>query len=373
MIGLCLGKNNGGPYKTLAQFRDAIGGVVVSISDRNTIPVSGDGVVHLWAKADRLSQWLLCISSKDQFKLRTLVRESSHVQCHILFRSHVTLIEELCRQEKKEYWVVPHGCLDPYVFSYRRLLKLIWMRFVGRKFLKNASVIVFATRREQVKAMRWICPQQSVVINWPCVTDTLVRDVSHRLALRASLGIPSSSRVLLWLGRLHPMKRPVECADLFASIMSPGAHLVFVGPDDGEILPGLRDIAQKSKHKNIHILGAKFSKEKDAIVAGADGYWSWSIRENFNHAAVECMSAGLPVILSEGNDLIDEIDNCTNVGWLVRKDGRSEMALALSEWAEASEESISSIGFAARAWVETTLSREKFEERLRLLSVKNLG
>jgi glycosyltransferase involved in cell wall biosynthesis len=362
IVGLELGEGNGGPYKTIQQFREAQGGLIVSVSSNSIVPVRGDGIVHLRADLGFWGKHFLKISGSLRLQLADYVRQSSHVQCHILFRYHAHVVWREARKWKRPYWVIPHGCLDPYVFTYRRILKVMWMYFFGKKFLHNAQWVIFATNRELAKARPWMTRSNAVVIRWPVRVPTAMRNRDDALLLRSRLRISERSRVLVTVGRLHPMKRPLEAAELFRSVCSPDSHLVFVGNDDSNLGSRMLEIC---KNANIHWLGALYGDAKESVVRGADGYWSYSIRENFNHAAVESMASGLPVILSPGNDLCDDLKD-EKVGWLSVDDG--DVIRALKEWESSSDRSISERGMRAREWCLRELSHERFATALRELS-----
>lgn len=366
MVGLGLGRGNGGPYKTITQFRSVQGGKVVSFSEPSTEDVPGDGILHLRSGSGFLSRRLLLINASDRCKFRRLIDDASHVQCHILYRYHAHLIWNECRRAQKPYWVIPHGCLDPFVFSYRRLQKLTWMELFGRRFLRNAQHVVFATKREQRKSQQWLEADNARVLHWPVEIPVLGRNEDDRRKLRLRLGLSENARILLWLGRLHEMKRPLESARLFAELNLGNCHLVFVGNDEAGLGAALCKIAADAPGRNVHWVGPFYGEGRDQIMRGCDGYWSNSARENFNHAAAEALATGLPVILSQGNDLCDDLHGM-GVGWLGSDDSVDSVRKFLREWAEASSDTLSSMGKNARSWAKETLSMDRFRHGLQSL------
>jgi glycosyltransferase involved in cell wall biosynthesis len=367
-VGLSLGRNTGGPYKTILQFQEALNGQVISLSNRNTEVVAGDGVRHLFAGPSRLEQYLLYLRRKERAELYEDINRASHVQCHILFRYHVHCIWKAHITTGKPYWVVPHGCLDPYVFTYNRRLKLLWMLLIGRSFLKHASHVIFSSRREYDKAKVWLQRDNARIVRWPVELPDTIRNASARRALRERLKIAPDARVLLWVGRLHPMKRPIEAAEIFARVSDPKMHLVYLGADEVGLGPRLRAIGRECPHKNVHWLGTAYGRDKDEIFCGGDGFWSYSVRENFGHAAAEALATGLPLILSPGNDLVLELQaDQVRPGWLVADDKTETVASALLEWGRADEALISSLGMIGREWACKELSFARFKKNLEQL------
>jgi glycosyltransferase involved in cell wall biosynthesis len=368
MVGLGLGRGNGGPYKTIMQFRAVQGGHVISFSDQSTEVVAGDGIRHIMSRSGVLGRRFLLISAADRREFGGLVEAASHVQCHILYRYHAHLIWNECRRLRKPYWVVPHGCLDPYVFSYRRLQKMVWMQLFGRRFLRDARYVIFASKRELRKSQRWLGRDNARVVHWPVEMPVHSRNSGDRQQLRVRLGLPGDARVLLWLGRLHEMKRPLESARLFADSNLRNCHLVFVGNDEMGLGPNLREIVAAAPLRNVHWIGPLYGAKRDEVMRGCDGYWSYSVRENFNHAAAEALAAGLPVILSPGNDLCEDLEGA-GAGWLLNSDSANAAGQALREWAETSDETLGDMGRTGRSWANQILSVQRFEQNLRNLEV----
>jgi glycosyltransferase involved in cell wall biosynthesis len=373
VVGIGLLPANGGAYKSTLQFKQALNADVISFSEQGQERASGDAITHLWSGSTFWDRWFIRVSKRELARAAPLLATADLLQCHVLFRHHSHWVRCEARRWAMPYWVVPHGCLDPWVFTYRRWVKQWWMRIYGRAILRDAQAVIFATRREHEKARQWMARDNGRVVRWPVEAAKVRRSEAARVALRAQLGLPAASRVLCMLGRLHPMKRPLEAAVLFARHAPHGTFLLLVGPEGAcsgaSVVEAARAIDQTDR---VRWIGPAFGKEKDQILAGCDGYWSYSQRENFNFAAAESMSAGLPVILSPGNDLSSEFDGAS-VGWTLESDEEQTVAVALKEWGTLPESSIVEIGDRARAWALSELSWERFETDLRALYREAIG
>jgi glycosyltransferase involved in cell wall biosynthesis len=373
VVGIGLLPANGGAYKSTLQFRQAMGANSLSFSEHGEVGAPGDGINHLWSGDSALDRWFLRVSKSELAKAEPLVAMADLLQCHVLFRQHAHWVWRQARRWRMPYWVVPHGCLDPWVFSYRRQVKLWWMRFYGRRILRDAQAVIFATRREHEKAKPWMAHDNGHVVRWSVEAAKVLRSEPARVALRLRLGLPVGCRVLCMLGRLHPMKRPMEAAVLFARHAPVGTFLLLVGPEDkcsgATVVAAAQSLGGPDR---VRWIGPVFGEEKDKLLAGCDGYWSYSHRENFNFAAAEAMSAGLPVILSPGNDLASEFDGAL-VGWALGSDDEQVVAAALQEWGSLPESRIAEMGERARAWTLSELSWERFENDLRRLHREAVG
>jgi glycosyltransferase involved in cell wall biosynthesis len=112
--------------------------------------------------------------------------------------------------------------------------------------------------------------------------------------LRARFGIPSTATVAITVTRISRTKG----LDVLASAVArtENMHVVVVGPDDGD---GARADVERVAHDRMHLAGAHYGGERDALVAGGDVFVLPSRTESFGNAAVEAAALGLPVVITD--------------------------------------------------------------------------
>jgi glycosyltransferase involved in cell wall biosynthesis len=110
-------------------------------------------------------------------------------------------------------------------------------------------------------------------------------------------------------------------------------------------------------------MGPSFGSDKHQWFLGADAFISLSHRENFNYAAAEALSAGLPIILSPGNDLGAELAEA-GVGWILHSFERAEEVNAIRQFADFPADQLTAMGAAGRRWAAAELSEEAFSTAL---------
>ncbi|MBE2205411.1 MAG: glycosyltransferase [Chthoniobacterales bacterium] len=361
--------------KTVELFRQALDASVVSFTDGDLLDREGSAVVgaeHVRMDAGlrgRLYSWAPALA---RARADSLLREADLVSCHSLFRYHVHWVRNWVRRKHIPYWVVPHGCLDPYVFSYRAWQKKPWMRWMGIPFLREASAVIFSTRREMEKAAPFLSRDNGRVIPWPVTNASLPEP--ERLAARAEwrkeLRVGPRQRLLVFLGRLHSMKRPLETIRSFLKAAPARTSLVLAGPDGDLAREELMVLS--SGHANIHVIGPVWGARKESLLAAADGFLSLSRRENFGHSAAEAMKVGLPVILSPGNDLAWEIKSL-DCGWMLADDDEATAVAAIQAFDHTEDASLTAMGNAGKAWAESHLTFEKFVAALHDLRAESLS
>ncbi|MCE9630037.1 MAG: glycosyltransferase [Planctomycetia bacterium] len=246
------------------------------------------------------------------------------------------------------------------------------MTMVGRACLANAAATVFSSCNERDKALQTARIANPVVIPWPVrIPPDFDRDAA-RLALRARLGIPPDANLLLFLGRLHPMKRPLDTIRMFAAGMDHRWHMLLVGHPDGVSAEDCRRVAEScGAGARVHVVPGVDAAAVEGIVQGCDLFISLSWRENFNNAAAECLANGIPILLSPGNDLLADIGPSPAVGAM--SDDASATISSLKDWGSMGFAERLDRGRAGRNWAAANLSFEIFRNRLLALRSQTLS
>lgn len=366
VLALGLYPSSGGPSKSVRSFANALDARIVSWVDPLQIEreqlIWKDSLLVHGSRLPILRQ-LLIPQSGDLIAAERLVAESDLVSCHSFWRWHCVWLQQVARKHGVPYWFVPHGILDPYVFTTDRIAKRAFLAMGGMRFLRNASAVVCATRREFEKFAHFVPRIPHAVIPWPLHdSDFRECDETQRAKTRDGLGIPPEATCLLYFGRLHPMKRPLETIEAVARSKA-SVHLVIMGNPFGVTPDDCRRRAQAlGITKRVHVVGAVFGHDKHRYLDAADAYISLSHRENFNFTAAECMASGLPVILSPGNDLAGELAD-VECGWMLSHADQPEAAI---EAAAATTSALRrALGNNGRKWCERNLREQVFEARIR--------
>lgn len=373
LAGISMTPSCGGMAKTIEAFRRALDASVVSFTDGAQLDREGTavkGAEHVRTARGLLGRQYHWAPERELARADALARKADFISCHVLYRYHVNWTRRWAQRRGLPYWVVPHGCLDPYVFTYRSLLKRTWVALLGRMHLREARLVIFATRNERKKASGFLSRDNAAIVHWPVAVPEIGIAHPAALDLRASLGVGPGERLLLAVGRLHPMKRMRETVQAFLAAGRPNLHLAIAGPEEGTTYAELRALA--GEHPHVHLLGPVWAARRDALYAAADGFVSLSIRENFGHAVAEALAVGIPVILSPGNDLAGEFTE-RSVGWMLPDDSPATAARAMAEFAEAPREALASLGACGRAWVAEELSFERFQRRLAAFAQETAG
>jgi glycosyltransferase involved in cell wall biosynthesis len=364
----------GGLHRSVQDFSRALSASVLSFDDgsgerlavENGVPVRRLGNGSGWLARD-----CRVMSTATARQADAAVADADMLVVHSLFRAHAPWAERWAKQHGRRYWAVPHGCLDPWGLSQRGLFKRLWLETWGRSYLAHAERIIFSSQRSLEKSLPWIpeggSADRAVAVYWPVALPQLDGRAAARGRFRQRHGIPEASRLLLTVGRLHAVKRPVATVQAFCAAAEENCHLAMVGMDGDLTQADIQPVIPAGWRDRVHLVGPLAGEAVTEAMFASDGFISLSYQENFGYAVAEAIAAGLPVILSPGHDLAHEMPmrhGRLGCGWLLGDDSQTVAVAAIREWAAASEATLTTMGEAGRSWAGDVLSFERFRDRL---------
>lgn len=236
------------------------------------------------------------IARSTQTKLKNVVESADIVFVHLLYRYHAIWAAHCAREFGKPVVIVPHGGLDPYVFTYRTLRKRLWLKAYHRLLFRD-NLVLYATDRERDKAAAAVGKVAARCLFWPMDDETCqLADTLPRIAL--------TPRRLLLVGRLHPMKCVLETVRAFRRANVAGWQLDVIGAETGDIsVDAVRTAAGEDWGRSVVYRGVLDRRSLYTEYSKASALILASHRENFGHVVAEAMRFGLPVLISEDVDL----------------------------------------------------------------------
>lgn len=198
------------------------------------------------------------------------------------------------------YCISPHGMLDPWSLSQKRLKKAIALRLGFRRMLNRSGFIHTLNNDER----SLIAP-----LGLTAVTCTIPNGISlaevdgfaSRGSFRARVPELGDAPYILFLSRLHPKKGLDILVDAFAGLraLRGDVHLVVAGPDAGAETR-LRDaISSTGIGASTHITGPLYGTAKFEAMADAACFCLPSRQEGFSVAITEALACATPVVISD--------------------------------------------------------------------------
>ena len=233
--------------------------------------------------------------------LRETVAQFDIVHIHSVWMYPTVAAARACRRRSVPYILRPAGSFRPEALLGNRTLKSVYYRLFEKSHLDNAA-LVHAVSTVEAEELRnfGVCAPISVIPNG--VNSPDVSRVKSREEARLRLGLQPKAKVVLYLGRLHPIKGLDILTAVFASVLRrlPDAKLVIAGP----AAPGYaREVAKMVKHHDIEeqtiLTGEVRGWDKWAAYRAADVFVLPSRSENFGIVVAEAMACGVPVVVSK--------------------------------------------------------------------------
>ena len=221
------------------------------------------------------------------------VHEPWHYPGFIAFRA--------ARKHNVPYVLTLHGMLEEWCLQYKALRKWIYMRVVQDHILKAANALHSLTQAERVRISE--LGYKTPVFVAPHGIDPApferLPDVSEFLAAHPKL---SGKRVILFLGRLHPVQGLDVLARSYVKLSRgfKDSALLVVGWDEVGTRRRMEAILKASSALDSTVFtGTLTGRDKLAAFGCADLLVLPSYAESFGHVILEGLAAGLPVVVSK--------------------------------------------------------------------------
>jgi len=251
-----------------------------------------------------------------------LVRENDIVHLHTMWDFPVREGARACRALRKSYVISPHGMLEKWSLGQRAVKKSAYLALTGGRILRHAEAVHFTSAGEYRNSTAVIDARKAFICHLG-VDSALAGDTDTK-AFQRSFPALEGKRFILFLGRLHPQKRPELILESFARIADRfQGVLAFAGPGPESYVKKLRRQAGRLNLSDRVVFTGMLSRgQVAAALRLAQTLVLVSFRESFGLSVVEAMAASRAVIVSPGVHLSDEI-RAVSAGIVAEPDERS--------------------------------------------------
>ena len=226
------------------------------------------------------------------------------VHIHGIWHYPAFLGSKLAYKGKIPYIIAPHGSLDPWCLDYRRTKKNLYMGLVQRRQLLRASLI-HAISDAETAHVKTLLPDVRIRTIHNGVSFSQVVTNEDRVFVEQIFPWLEKHRIVLFLGRLHPIKG----IDILIKAFSEAKRtqikhaLVIAGPDEVNLKNELEELARKLGVKGkTFFTGLVEGAAKRCLLSAAEMLVSPSHSEGFSISILEAMAFSKPVVISTGCD-----------------------------------------------------------------------
>ena len=287
------------------------------------------------------------------------------IHTHGLWHRHGSAAMAAARHAGVPHVIRTCGMLAPYSWNRRWWKKRPYWWLIERRNVRGAAALHVTSPGERAEVEAWHLP--APIYEIPLGLEaTAFETPRNETALRDRCGPNAKTRpIILFLGRLHPVKGITDALLPALSQMKSDVFLALVG-GPAEDAPGYESeihstIERLGLTDRVGLLGTVSGAEKWACYDGATVYVQSSHTENFGLSVAEAMARGCPVVVTEGVQSRSLVE-ASNGGWVVPFDP-TRLATALNEAVSDSETS-SSRGRAGREFVRRELGWNRIAEKL---------
>lgn len=253
--------------------------------------------------------------------VRASAKNFDLIHIHSLWNSVATVSAAAARRAGVPYIIAPRGMLDPYCISRKRALKRAYAATLDRRTVEGAARLHCLN----------IAEARSLVPGWfrypECAIAPNGIDLGNCAAasgeFRRSHPEFEGRRLMLFLGRLHPIKGlglQLEALQLLRP-RHPDLVWVLIGPDEGE-WPRLAAAAHAAGlEDSVRWIGLIAGPERFSALADADVVVQTSWYECHSMTVNEALGVGVPLVITRSVHF-DEVEEA-GAGCVVDHDARS--------------------------------------------------
>ncbi len=253
-------------------------------------------------------------------KLRSTINDtlksSDVVHIHALWEQSQHAAATAARRMGIPYVFTPHGMLDPWSLSQKKLKKKLYLTWRLRNSLNRAATIHYTSITEKTLTKPLKLKAPAIVI--PNGIDLAeFESLPPKNSFRAKWPAIGDRPMLLFLGRIHYKKGLDLLIPAFATTQNKNAVLVIAGPSDPEYLNALKQLtAQHQITNRVVFTGMLHGPHRIEAFTDADLFVLPSYQENFGIAVIEALAAETPVVISDQVNIHDQI-TAAGVGGVV--------------------------------------------------------
>ena len=228
------------------------------------------------------------IGSKElKAALRHDVASYDVVHIHGLWNRAVWAAAREARRAGVPYVLSPRGMLEPAARAHRAWRKRAGWALVDRNVVRGASLLHATSEAER-----------ETLLALDAAPVTLIPNGVEIEPLRRTAA--ATSPLVVFIGRIHPIKRLDLLIDAFAQAREqrPDLRLAIAGPDDSGLKPSLA-LRAGAHAEAVRWVGPVDDAGRQELLSEASMSVTCSDSESFGLSVLEAMAAAVPVIVTK--------------------------------------------------------------------------
>ncbi|HSH40403.1 MAG TPA: glycosyltransferase [Chthoniobacterales bacterium] len=220
------------------------------------------------------------------------------LQCFGLFNLLSPTVAAAAYRGRVPFVLEPLGMYPPRAGNL--LMKHAYNAVITRWLTRRAAAVIAASEAE-ARDLATIVDERKILYRRNGIDVGGFAKISPENSLRPRWGITDGEALVLYVGRISPVKNLEQLVMAFASANLPNVRLVMVGPlSESRYEKRLRSLITAHRlESTVSLPGPLYGDEQKAALASADLFVLPSINESFGNAAAEAVAADVPVLLTD--------------------------------------------------------------------------
>lgn len=261
------------------------------------------------------------------FVLRKEIKNFDIIHIHEHRTFLAVIVHYYAKKHGIPYVLQSHGSVLP--FFQKQGLKKVFDYIFGDRILNDASRVIALTKTEaeQVKTMGVKEDKIAIVPNGINLSE--YDNLPKKGEFRKQYSIPDDEKIVLFLGRIDPIKGLDLLIAAFSNLTSEinDVRLVIAGPDNEYTLTLKKQVHELKIKDKVLFTGPLYDAEKIKAYVDADVYVLPSRYETFPNTVLEACACGTPVIITDQCGIADIVDG--KVGDVVEYDEKQLRTMIL--------------------------------------------
>lgn len=233
-------------------------------------------------------------------RIRQDLERCDLVHLHSLWNPVVSLAAFTCRQAGVPYVVSCRGMLQQGAVDRKEWRKRIYYSLWEERTLAGAAAIHFFTAAELRDSRHFLKDPNRFFVVPNGIDPSLAKNVVKG-RFREAFPDLKGKQIMLFLGRLHPVKGLELQAEVLALLVQqfPSLVWVLVGPDDGDWPRLSRCISSLGLERHVLWTGPLHGSRCLEALADADVFLLTSRHEAHSQAMNEALASGVPLVITD--------------------------------------------------------------------------
>lgn len=232
-------------------------------------------------------------------KLWHAIQWADIVHCYGIYSLLSPIAGSFATRLKRPFILEPLGMYYPRMRNVAA--KRLYHEVFTHRLIKQAAVVIAASDAE-AHELEPVLAEKQLVVRRNGINLDRFDSLPERSLFRQRMSVPEHTKLILFLGRISPVKNLEVLIHAFKEAEIEDSILMLVGPmNEPDYAGHLQSVVKASGLTDrVVFTGALYDADKLAALSSVDLFVLPSVSESYGNAAAEAIAARVPVLLTKG-------------------------------------------------------------------------